>query len=176
LELELLQVPGVRRRSGPEPADKGYGNEPVARVEELISRRALAHGFELIRESDPDGLSCQTLQGTEFAGDSGMGLCRDKTDVSWSDDGPTDPSLSSRIAYNRARAAYDRLQDITTRSRDVTSTVQLGLSSDEWSRVVAELVSLRRAWNDAFSEFYDAVRSYNDALADDDYRPPRKPR
>jgi hypothetical protein len=105
-----------------------------------------------------------------------MEVSRENPPFAWSDSVSSDSSLTRRDAYNQAQAAYQKLQSVTVGLQSVKSKLDMRLPSSEWSAAAANLLSLRREWNEAFAEFDEAVNSYSNALAIEGYRPPRKPR
>src|SRR5262245_30692455 len=121
-------------------------------------------------------LSWEPPQGMPFAGRSSMDVDVAKVPYSWSQVAPDDHSLTRRLAYERARSAYDRLKDLTTRGPEVKSRLDTRLEADEWAERVAELLALRREWDDVFYEFDAAVATYSNAMVERNEHPPRKPR
>jgi hypothetical protein len=115
----------------------------------------------------------------------GMPSTDDRNNLSWSSGSPPnqiDAGSSAICAYQRARAAYRHLEEITKRVDERQLWVQSGEKTDAWSAQVAEYLALRREWNTAFQEFDRAVNEYAAALWEErlsacaEWSAPRKPR
>lgn len=95
---------------------------------------------------------------------------------SWSPGALPGSSDVRSLAYQRALAAFLRLEALAVWGWHKKSQLHEKRSSEMWTKLVIELVELQREWNDAFCEFDLAVSTYRNADKREDHSPPRKPR
>jgi hypothetical protein len=90
-------------------------------------------------------------------------------------------SSAEQVAYQRACAAFSRLQDLSQQLAGFHSSRDALGAEIPWDERFAKYLQRRHEWDEAFAEFAKAVDEYRVAIwggrpDDDVFHAPRKPR